>query len=86
MLIPYQQLSEAALQGLLEDFVSRDGTDNGDETPYQTKIQRARAALESKQAVIVFDPATQQCQLCLRHMVPQEWLAQLHRLDGASST
>lgn len=74
MLIPYQQLSEQALQGLLEDFVSRDGTDNGDETPFATRIARARTALESEQAVIIFDPQSQQCQLCLRHMVPKELL------------
>lgn len=84
MLIPYQQLSEEALQGLLEDFVSRDGTDNGDETPFETKIQRARAALERQKAVIVFDAESQQCQLCLRHTVPQEWLVQLHE-DSTNS-
>ncbi|HIQ52363.1 MAG TPA: YheU family protein, partial [Pseudomonas pachastrellae] len=29
MLIPYQMLEPATLDALLEDFVTRDGTDNG---------------------------------------------------------
>ncbi len=74
MLIPYDQLSAEALNGLIEDFVTRDGTDNGDETPFVTRIERVRQALEKGQAVIIFDPPTSQCQLCLRHQVPAEWL------------
>ena len=74
MLIPYDQLSHEALQGLIEDFVTRDGTDNGDDTPFAVRIERVRRALEKGQAVIVFDPPTGQCQLCLRHQVPSEWL------------
>lgn len=65
MVIPYEQLSPEALQGLIEDFVTRDGTDNGDETPLSVRIERVRSALEKKDAVIVFDPETQQCSLCL---------------------
>jgi len=30
MKIPYQQLSDEALQGVLDDFVLREGTDYGD--------------------------------------------------------
>lgn len=77
MLIPYQQLSQTALDGLIEDFVTRDGTDNGDDTPLQTRKQRVLAALEKRQAVILFDPDSQQCQLCLRHSLPREMLAEL---------
>ena len=29
MIIPYHELSQAALQALMEDFVTRDGTDYG---------------------------------------------------------
>ena len=29
MIIPYNELSENALQALIEDFVTRDGTDYG---------------------------------------------------------
>lgn len=82
MLIPFQQLAPETLTGLIEDFVTRDGTDNGDETPLQVRIDRVRRALETKQAVIVFDVESQQCQLCLRHDVPKEWLEDLEQLTA----
>jgi uncharacterized protein YheU (UPF0270 family) len=74
MLIPHDLLESDTLARLLEDFVTRDGTDNGDETPLHVRVERARRALEKGQAVIVFDADTQQCQLMLRHEVPREWL------------
>lgn len=74
MLIPPNLLQADTLNALLEDFVTRDGTDNGDETSLETRVQRARRALDKGEAVIVFDPDSQQCQLVLRHEVPREWL------------
>lgn len=74
MLIPHDQLSDEALTGLIEDFVTRDGTDHGDDTPFATRIERVRCALDKGQAVILFDPPTGQCQLCLKHQVPGELL------------
>jgi|GEM_PF-5014946 len=44
MLIPWQQLQTDTLNNLLEDFVTRDGSDNGDETPVNVRIERARRA------------------------------------------
>jgi len=78
MLIPAEMLESDTLTRLIEDFVTREGTDNGDETPLETRIQRVRRALDKKQAVSVFDPESQQCQLALRDQVPREWL---HALD-----
>lgn len=74
MLIPHDLLEAETLTRLLEDFVSREGTDNGDETPLATRVERARKALLKGQALIVFDPESQQCQLLLREQVPREWL------------
>lgn len=76
MLIPHQMLEAETLTRLLEDFVTREGTDNGDETPLATRVERARRALEKGQALIAFDPDSQQCQLMLREEVPKEWLEQ----------
>lgn len=75
MLIPHDLLEADTLTRLIEDFVTRDGTDNGDETPLHTRVERVRHALARGVAVIVFDPDSQQCQLALRRDLPAEWLA-----------
>nr|WP_269137791.1 YheU family protein [Pseudomonas sp. MMS21 TM103] len=74
VLIPASLLETDTLTRLIEDFVTREGTDNGDETPLQTRVQRVRRALDKGEAVIVFDPESQQCQLALKRDVPKEWL------------
>lgn len=74
MLIPHDLLEAETLNNLLEDFVTREGTDNGDDTPLATRVERARHALKRGEAVIVFDPESQQCQLKLKVEVPKQWL------------
>lgn len=74
MLIPHDLLEADTLNNLLEDFVTREGTDNGDETPLDVRVERARHALRRGEAVILFDPESQQCQLMLRSEVPAELL------------
>lgn len=74
MIVPYEQLQPDTLTRLIEDFVTRDGTDNGDETPLQTRVLRVRQALASGQALILFDVESEQCQLVLRHEVPKDML------------
>ncbi|MBV2131486.1 YheU family protein [Pseudomonas sp. MAP12] len=74
MLIPHALLEAETLTRLIEDFVTREGTDNGDDTPLTTRVARVRHALERGEAVIVFEPDSQQCQLMLRRDVPAEWL------------
>lgn len=74
MLIPHRMLEADTLTRLIEDFVTREGTDNGDETPLPVRVERVRLALDQGQAVIAFDPDSQQCQLMLKQDVPKEWL------------
>ncbi|MCJ1887838.1 YheU family protein [Pseudomonas sp. QE6] len=74
MLIPFDLIEADTLNNLLEDFVTREGTDNGDDTPLDVRVERARHALKRGEAVIVFDPESQQCQLMLKSEVPREWL------------
>jgi len=60
--IPYDQLSSEALQGVIEEFVTRDGTDYGEvEIPLETKISRVLGQLKSGKAVIVFDQHSETC-------------------------
>ncbi|QWU85677.1 YheU family protein [Pseudomonas lijiangensis] len=73
MLIPYDQLEPDTLTRLIEDFVTRDGTDNGDENASANRVLRVRHALSKGQAVIFFDLESQQCQLMPKHEVPKEY-------------
>lgn len=44
--IPYDQLSPEALHGVIEEFVTRDGTDYGEvEIPLETKIAQVLAVV-----------------------------------------
>lgn len=74
LLIPYQMLDLETLDNLIEDFVTRDGTDNGDDTPLQRRKERALMALQKTEAVILFDPQSAQCQLVARHELPADFL------------
>ena len=60
--VPSERLSEAALQGVVDDFILREGTDYGlKETPLQTKRDQVIAQLKAGTAVITFDPRTETC-------------------------
>ena len=54
--IPYDQLSPEILKAVVEEFITRNGTDYGeDEMPLETKITQVLLQLKSKEAFIVFD-------------------------------
>ena len=54
------QLSPEALRGLVEEFVTRDGTDYGAvERSVEEKIAGVMAQLAAGEARIVFDPETE---------------------------
>ena len=55
MIIPWQQLEESTLQNLIVEFVTRDGTDNGDDTELTVRISQILEQLRRKEALIVWD-------------------------------
>jgi uncharacterized protein YheU (UPF0270 family) len=60
-------LSPQALRGLVEEFVTRDGTDYGAvERSVEEKIAGVMAQLASGEARIVFDPETQTANILTR--------------------
>lgn len=60
MKIPWQQLDPPVLYALLEEFVTRDGTDYGfDEVGTETKIQQLKQQLKQGNAVLVWDSETE---------------------------
>ena len=62
LIIPFQELSSHALQGVVEEFVTRDGTDSGQsEVPLDTKVHQVLNQLRSGKAVIFFDQKAETC-------------------------
>jgi uncharacterized protein len=68
MIIPADRLSPEALQGIIDEFVTREGTDYGHAEPnLEAKCAQVRRQLESGDVVIVFDPDGETCNLVRRH-------------------
>jgi uncharacterized protein YheU (UPF0270 family) len=58
--IPIEALSRVALNGLVEEYVTRDGTDYGlEERTLHAKKSALIGQLESGEAVVVFDAETE---------------------------
>jgi len=67
MIIPYTELSVQALHALIEDFVTRDGTDYGqEELSTQEKSARLLALLKTGELLITFDEETETCGIVSR--------------------
>jgi uncharacterized protein YheU (UPF0270 family) len=59
-IIPVNKLSSKALQGVIEEFISRNGTDYGErEASLETKVRQVKHKLEKGLAVLVFDDETE---------------------------
>lgn len=57
--IPLDSLSPSALDGIVAEYVMREGTDYGDRIySFAEKRAQVLAALQSGHAVITFDPVT----------------------------
>ena len=62
--IPWRELSESALQGVIEEFVTREGTEYGErDVPLATKVMQVQRQLERGEIVLFFDPDTASCHL-----------------------
>lgn len=58
--IPVDKLSHEALQGVIDEFVSREGTDYGEtEVPWETKFRQVKDRLKRGSAVLIFDDETE---------------------------
>ena len=58
--IPYQDLSSHALNGLIEEFVTRDGTNWADhDGALEKKVGQVMAQLRNKKVRVVFDLTSQ---------------------------
>jgi hypothetical protein len=59
-IIPVNKLSAHALKGVIEEFISRNGTDYGAiEASLETMVRQVKSKLKDGSAVLVFDDETE---------------------------
>ena len=64
VLVPWDQLSPSALQSVMEEYVTREGTEYGErDVALIDKVRDVRRQLERGEVVVVFDLATQSANL-----------------------
>ncbi|ANG65099.1 hypothetical protein A8C75_04330 [Marinobacterium aestuarii] len=64
VIIPHGELSPETLDNLISEFVTRDGTDYGEqETPLASRIGQVRQLLQRGQVVILFSESTGLCNI-----------------------
>ncbi len=65
--IPYSELSQEALRGVVEHFVLREGTDYGKHVySLEEKVEHVLAQLRDGRARIMFDPTTESVDIVTR--------------------
>jgi uncharacterized protein YheU (UPF0270 family) len=76
--IPESALSADALDGIIESYIGREGTDYGaQEVSQDSKIERVRKQLARGEIKIVFDPDSESVTL----MTKTEWSKALDRFN-----
>jgi len=67
VVIPYESLSADALEGILDDFILREGTDYGDvEYSLEEKREQVKELLKRGKAGIFFESESETCTLRVR--------------------
>ena len=76
MIIPYEELSPEALRGLIEEFVTRPGTDTGyTEGSLEENVEMVMMQLKLGDVLVVYDDALQSANL-----IPKDNLKKLDKL------
>lgn len=64
LIIPHRELSPEALFGLIQEFVTRDGTDSGyTQGSLEENVTMVHRQLDRGEAIVVFDQSTQTCNI-----------------------
>lgn len=78
LVVPWDQLSADALRGVIEEFVTREGTEYGkDDVPLETKVAAVKRQLQSGEVLVVFDAAANTANLVTRQQLAAEGLKAL---------
>ncbi len=74
MIVPWTELEEATLRNLIEDYVTREGTEYGadQETPLDTRVAQVHRHLERGDAVVWFDEHSETVNILRREELPAD--------------
>lgn len=71
IVIPHEKLSPEALRGLIEEVVTRNGTDNGYiQATLEQNVAMVMAQLQRKEVVVVYDERTRTANIIPRRDLP----------------
>lgn len=66
VIVPFRELSNEALNGVIEQFISRDGPDSGHvDLSFDQKKKRVIRQLETGNALLIYDNKTCSCNIVL---------------------
>ena len=70
--IPYEELEQEMLQALVEEFVTREGTDYGhSEVGLETKVKEVLEQLVGHSAFVTFDPQSETATIITKEVAEQ---------------
>jgi uncharacterized protein YheU (UPF0270 family) len=73
VVVPHEQLAREVLRAVIEDFVTREGTDYGlRDYSLDQQHDAVLRQLERREAFVVFDPESESVTLLRREELPQE--------------
>ena len=78
VIIPHDRLSQTALQGLIEEFVTRNGTDTGyTDGSLEENVEMVIRQLKRGDVFIVYDEATETA-----NIVPKEYAKSISQVEA----
>jgi len=69
MIVPHRQLSRAALEGVIEEYVTRDGTELSDAP---SKTASVLGSLDRGELVLVYDAEADSCNIMPADHLPDD--------------
>ena len=82
MIVPANMLSDDALRGMIEEFVTRDGTDYGEqEVSLNERVEEIREQILTGKALIMFDSKTETTTI-----IPAEDLAKIQQQNAEQAS
>ena len=82
MIVPANMLSDEALRGMIEEFVTRDGTDYGEqEVSLNERVEEVREQILTGKALIMFDSKTETTTI-----IPAEDLAKIQQQNAEQAS